>query len=208
MVPLQAVGTCMAAMLCFYFMPQRPGSHEQVLQAWLQEFAWTSASMPAAIVARNKRLANSRKLSREPMFCLETCIKLLYFSNLVYHCPNGSSAGGIKPETYSEGGESDSYMDIKDSPMIKRTTSELEAATEGLNASQSVGEDTSDGEGAGGIAQGAGTLDDAMALYNLTDWEVVWDRVTDTKALLAWSSDHLVVAFKGTSSRVRDAFLS
>ena len=45
-----------------------------------------------------------------------------------------------------------------------------------------------------------------MALYNLTDWEVVWDRVTDTKALLAWSSDHLVIAFKGTSSMVSEGW--
>lgn len=40
----------------------------------------------------------------------------------------------------------------------------------------------------------------ALELYGLTEWELVWDKEIDTKAMLCWNKDTLVVAFKGTSS--------
>ena len=83
-IPLNFIGTCMAATLSFYFMPKKPGSKEEILRAWLQEFCWTSSELPVALRRRNAKLSASKKLAKEPMFCIETAIKLLYFSNLVY----------------------------------------------------------------------------------------------------------------------------
>ena len=44
-------------------------------------------------------------------------------------------------------------------------------------------------------------LEDAMALYGLTDFELLWERASDTKALLSWGgSDLVVLSFRGTAS--------
>ena len=43
-------------------------------------------------------------------------------------------------------------------------------------------------------------IEDAMALYGLTDFELIWDRTSDTKALLAWGGDVVVLGFRGTAS--------
>lgn len=43
-------------------------------------------------------------------------------------------------------------------------------------------------------------LEDAMGMYGLTDFELLWERASDTKALLAWGADTLVLAFRGTAS--------
>lgn len=51
---------------------------------WLQEFAWTEAGKPAALAARNHHLANSAELAMQPMMCMETAIKLLYWTSLIY----------------------------------------------------------------------------------------------------------------------------
>ena len=44
------------------------------------------------------------------------------------------------------------------------------------------------------------TLEAAMKLYKLTAFELLWERETDTKAMIAWSEDTVVLAFRGTAS--------
>lgn len=44
------------------------------------------------------------------------------------------------------------------------------------------------------------SVDTAMALYGLNHCELVWEKATDTKMLLAWSSHTLIIAFRGTAS--------
>ncbi len=39
-----------------------------------------------------------------------------------------------------------------------------------------------------------------MELYGLTSFELLWEQERDTKALLAWSDDTVVLAFRGTAS--------
>ena len=39
-----------------------------------------------------------------------------------------------------------------------------------------------------------------MKLYGLTAFELLWERERDTKALMAWNDDTLVLAFRGTAS--------
>jgi hypothetical protein len=43
-------------------------------------------------------------------------------------------------------------------------------------------------------------LEDAMGMYGLTDFELLWERASDTKALLAWGPDNMVLSFRGTAS--------
>ena len=43
-------------------------------------------------------------------------------------------------------------------------------------------------------------LEDAMGMYGLTEFELLWERASDTKALLAWGPDALVLSFRGTAS--------
>jgi hypothetical protein len=69
--------------------PLRPGWHARH-QAWLQEWCWTEASRASKLEERHRHLqhgaetAHSAALDREPMFCMETAVKLLYFSGLSY----------------------------------------------------------------------------------------------------------------------------
>lgn len=43
-------------------------------------------------------------------------------------------------------------------------------------------------------------LEPAMRLYGMKEFELLWERSTDTKALLAWSQGTVVLAFRGTAS--------
>ena len=45
-------------------------------------------------------------------------------------------------------------------------------------------------------------LETAMGLFDLTDFELMWERAMDTKCLVAWNSKtHVaVLAFRGTAS--------
>ena len=43
-------------------------------------------------------------------------------------------------------------------------------------------------------------LDAAMSMYSLSEFKLFWDLALDTKALLAWTQDTAVLAFRGTSS--------
>ena len=44
------------------------------------------------------------------------------------------------------------------------------------------------------------TLKTAMSLYQLTESESFWEVKQDTRCLVSWGSDHVVVAFRGTAS--------
>lgn len=53
-------------------------------QVWLQEFAWTEEEKAAKIERRNRDGAIGRQLAKEPMFCFEFAMNMLYWSALVY----------------------------------------------------------------------------------------------------------------------------
>jgi hypothetical protein len=44
------------------------------------------------------------------------------------------------------------------------------------------------------------SIEAAMELYGLTSFELLWERERDTKALMAWNDDTVVLAFRGTAS--------
>jgi hypothetical protein len=39
-----------------------------------------------------------------------------------------------------------------------------------------------------------------MKLYDLTAFELLWERESDTKAMIAWNDGTVVLAFRGTAS--------
>ena len=59
-----------------------------MVKVWLQEYAWTEAEKLGRLDDRSSslRLASDAKaeVDREPMFCVETAIKLYYFSHIIY----------------------------------------------------------------------------------------------------------------------------
>ena len=55
-------------------------------------------------------------------------------------------------------------------------------------------------EGSSFTAQTTLTLETAMSLYGLTDSQSFWETEQDTRCLLGWGSNTVVVAFRGTAS--------
>lgn len=54
------------------------------LQVWLQLFSWTEKDLPHWIAERASLLKNRAAIEKEPMFCFETAVKLLYWAGLAY----------------------------------------------------------------------------------------------------------------------------
>ncbi len=54
------------------------------IQVWLQEFAWTEDEKAAKIERRSRDGPKGRQLAKEPMFCFEFAMSMLYWSALVY----------------------------------------------------------------------------------------------------------------------------
>lgn len=44
------------------------------------------------------------------------------------------------------------------------------------------------------------TLDIAMKLYNLEESELFWEKALDTKLLMAWNANSMMLVFRGTAS--------
>ena len=225
-VALQAVATCMAGTLSFFFMPNKLTSEDKILQAWLQEFAWTQAEHPLAINRRNAKLARNKKLAAEPMFCIETAIKLLYYSNLVYSIDDSEVQKVTRVDIPQEGeddedneggflsernGEIVEDSKNKEVDVLKSNEDIAAAAENAVDGVDNPKNDTTDAffdvqngetrDTHGNTSPGFGNMTEALKLFqDLTNTEVIYHRKTDTKALLAWGGTTLIVSFKGTSS--------
>ena len=57
---------------------------EAMRQVWLQEFAWTEADKPVKLEARSMMAPNDPTLARQPIFCFQTMMNMLYWSCFVY----------------------------------------------------------------------------------------------------------------------------
>ena len=62
----------------------QPSGLLMIVQVWEQEVAWTEADKPIKLAARALTVPNDHKLNREPIFCFETMMHMLYWSCLVY----------------------------------------------------------------------------------------------------------------------------
>ena len=57
------------------------------LQVWLQQFAWLEREKPEKVAERATYTSNpgtAKSLNDEPLFCLETALKAIYWATLVY----------------------------------------------------------------------------------------------------------------------------
>jgi len=201
MVPLQLMGAMMAGSLCFYFMPKKPGSEEEILQTWLQEFAWSEKQLPKAISRRNAKLAGSRALAEKPMFCIETAIKLLYYSRLTYKVSEKEfaelSGGENSPNSNVISTTTDGKMITKQLPGREEEIKDGEQNKQ----SEEVGTVIADLElGEVGRDPLNGSIPFAKSLYGLTKAELFYEEVSDTKGMVFWGNNTIVVAFEGTSS--------
>ncbi|CAL8470482.1 g10024 [Coccomyxa elongata] len=88
LLPMHFVMTALIIVMLYLFMPKDPDAQDQVLQVWLQEFAWTEAEKLRRLKERSSNLRLTsivrEEVDREPMFCFETAIKLYYFSHIIY----------------------------------------------------------------------------------------------------------------------------
>jgi hypothetical protein len=130
LMPGQIVMTMLVLTNSLLFFPKRTGKKNPALHVFLQDFAWTEQDLEPRKEVRG--------LPEEPMFCFETCLKMMYWTRLAYH-----------------------YKQVEDSPY---------------------------------------TLDAGMSLYFLEDYELVWDKERDTKVIMAWNYDTIVISFRGTAS--------
>ena len=72
-------------------------------QVWLQDFAWTEEEVPVKVAERmlhSQVEHEARQLQAEPMFCIETALKLHHWSGLAYchvQPPDAAGGGGATP---------------------------------------------------------------------------------------------------------------
>ncbi|KAL0042227.1 hypothetical protein WJX77_006708 [Trebouxia sp. C0004] len=84
LMPMQIVMTANTAVLCYVASPRTPQEHAAASTVWLQEFAWTEADKPVKLAARSAMVPDNPKLAKQPIFCFETMMNLLYWSCYVY----------------------------------------------------------------------------------------------------------------------------
>lgn len=72
-------------------------------QAWLQDFAWTEKQIPKRQRALLKRSPTmGPRLQDKPMFCFETALKMLLWSDLVYEYASDKGAPGLAAPVRAE----------------------------------------------------------------------------------------------------------
>ena len=178
---LQTMGTCMAFALAWFCMPISPESKSQLLSSWLQEFAWTYESLPAAIASRNARLSSSTELANSPMFCMETAIKLLYFSSMAYDVQDANPA----VEDIEKGSSDNEYLHTSthETNSVAKRSGSMGGSDEGVTAQL-----------------GVPTITVALSLFGMANHDVIDEPKSDTRALMCWGNGNLVLSFRGTSS--------
>eukprot|EP00890_Picochlorum_soloecismus_P000351 jgi/Picsp_1/1316/NSC_04797-R1_alpha beta-hydrolase len=148
MAPMQVVETVVALVQSMLSSPANPHTLA-VLQVWLQEFAWKEDDVSDKRRERASSLPDESfeevELNKEPLFCFETAVKMLYWANLVY------------------------YID-------KNETNDNEAQERSKKF--------------------------ALDLYRLDHFDVVSSKNLDSKAIVGWKNDCIVISFRGTSSMV------
>jgi hypothetical protein len=173
------MATLAAAVLAWYFFPLSGGGAGAVQTAWLQEFAWTEASLGARLAERNSRLKDAPALAAEPMLCLETAARLLCWARLAYWVRGADEAAA---------------------GALARPTTSARAEPASPGAAAAAAEPDSAASGAASAALPS-SLPEAMALFpGLADHRVVYEPRSDSRAVVAWGGGRVLVAFKGTSS--------
>ncbi|BDA45987.1 probable lipase at C-terminar half [Coccomyxa sp. Obi] len=199
--PLEIVVTgAMVANVLFMF-PVPASKDTPGVQTLLQGFCWSEATREADLAQRNELLAlHVRDAEKQPLFCLETAIKLLAFSWVVYSDePAASKSTNLqeakqskikqsKPAASNSTGvcrcerkNGKQKMDFhkKESQSLEQGPKDQVDIERGSTASTSTAELTS-GE----------LLTLAMQFYDLQHTHIIHEENPDTKA---WRADHVPV---------------
>ncbi|CAL8462126.1 g1657 [Coccomyxa elongata] len=190
--PLEIVVTgAMVANVLFMF-PVPASKDSPGVQTLLQGFSWSEATREADLAHRNALLAlHVKDAEKQPMFCLETAIKLLAFSWVVYNdkcAPAASESVGVCSHGRKNGKQK---MDIhkKGIQSLEQGSADQVDIERGSHASTTPDE----------ITKGE-LLNLALQFYDLQHTHIIHEEDPDTKVLIAWNKDTIVVAFRGTAS--------
>ncbi|KAK9788444.1 hypothetical protein WJX73_010754 [Symbiochloris irregularis] len=192
-IPIQLIASVLAWHNLRLFIPTDPTT-DHILQVWLQEVAWTEAETPERLAERNSQAEGQHEGScmqtvrQEPMFNFETALKLIKWCSLTYStvgqdgCLKNQWVAEAAPEQHSAGLVRSSMHRPLEPPSEPSSSSisklSLPAAIPIIHQDRA----------------------DAMGMWALTDIHSFWDPELETKALLGWSRDQIVVAFRGTAS--------
>ncbi|KAL4444077.1 hypothetical protein ABPG75_011814 [Micractinium tetrahymenae] len=102
LTPMQIVMTSLVVLNTICVLPADPGLAHHDLHAWLQDFAWLEKDLP-------HKLKRRPVPAEEPMFCVETALKLLCWSWVVYYDhqreDDAAEKGGAKASSTTSEGE-------------------------------------------------------------------------------------------------------
>ena len=116
-----------------------------------QEFAWTAATLPAKIAARNGQIpAWHDALCRQPLFCVETAVRMFLWATAMYD-----------------------YDDARGHKFENLPASVLALLSD---------------------------VDDAMALFDLEKKRLFYDRARETKVVVAWRADFVLICVRGSAA--------
>ncbi|KAL3155310.1 hypothetical protein ABBQ38_010874 [Trebouxia sp. C0009 RCD-2024] len=133
LMPMQIVMTATTAVLCYAATPRTPQEHVAASAVWLQEFAWTEADKPIKLEARSSMVPKDADLARQPMFCFETMMKLLYWSCFVYDHMKEQ----LTPNTGFSNASSHQEQQLEGTSFTARTSLSLDTALSLYNMTDS-----------------------------------------------------------------------
>ena len=190
-------------------------------QVWLQEFAWTEGDKPVKLEARSIMAPNNPELARQPIFCFQTMMNLLYWSCFVYdHTREGTSTdvfclkllstaclGYMLRVSLADTASRCLGLQFRASHTHTLAlcaqalmTPQVEISKPSDDPDESSGRQQEKLQGTSFSASTSLTLETAMSLYQLTESQSFWEIEQDTRCLVAWGSNTVVVAFRGTAS--------
>ncbi|DBA97089.1 hypothetical protein WJX77_003952 [Trebouxia sp. C0004] len=206
LTPMQVVMTANAFVWSYIAMPHTPQEQAVAMRVWEQEFAWIEADKPVMVAARALTVPGDHKLNKQPIFCFETMMHMLYWSSIVYDYKRGAPQSQQKPArkrmspsliSGSPNLVSGSQSLVNESPnLLNGSPSLIDGSPSLVNESPSL----VNGPPSHQPVRTTLNLRTALGLYNLTDSELFWELQLDTRCLMGWSDSTIVVAFRGTAS--------
>jgi len=107
----------------------------------------------------------------EPLFCFETAIKLAFWCFAVYQKEGEAAHGTVEAPQSHESPKKGCIADVKHQCTLLQTRQSTPFAPS-----------------------------TAMELFDLCNYETIWEPRLDSKAIIGWSDDCVVISFRGTSS--------
>ncbi|DBB14802.1 TPA: hypothetical protein ACH3X3_004411 [Trebouxia sp. C0006] len=117
-----------------------------------------------------RSLALPAQYNQQPLFCFETMMHMLYWSCLAYEHKR------VLPAPKVKGSKRNMTTHTLDQEQAPPRPAPVQPPRTDLD------------------------LPTALSLYGLTDSELFWELQTDTRCLMGWSQDKIVVSFRGTAS--------